>query len=148
MQGRPTQCCSLNVQLGANARVAGGHVVHALKKCLEVEHGAPHQQGQGATAADVGNQLARIAGEFGGAVSLQWVADVDQVVWYLCQLFFGGFGGANVHAAVHQGRVHAHDFARPARGQCQSRRCFAAGGRAGNGNIFRGNGRVLGHRRG
>jgi len=52
--------------------------------------------------------------EVGGAVTLQRIEDVDQVVRHLREFGRGGLGGADVHAAVNQRRVDADDLHRPA----------------------------------
>jgi hypothetical protein len=67
-------------QRGAHGGVGLGHVVQAVEQRLEVQHGAAHQQRQLAARADLIDQARGIGHELGGAVGLQRVADVDQVV--------------------------------------------------------------------
>jgi len=114
MQGRPALLGRLGFDLGAHLGVGGGHVVNAIKQGLEVQHGAAHQQWQCAARADLGDEPGGVLHKLGGAVGLQRIADVDEVVRHGGALVGRGLGGANVHAPVHQGRVHADDLDRPA----------------------------------
>ena len=110
MHGRPADAGGLGVQPGAHLGVGGGHVVDAVEQRLEIQHGATHQQRDGAAGADLSDQALGVLHELGRAVRLQRVEDVDQVVGHGGPLLQAGFGGADVHAAVDQGRVHADDF--------------------------------------
>ena len=110
----PANGLGLGFELGAHFGVGGGHVVNAVQQRLEVQHGAAHQQGQCTTGADLGNEARGVLHKLGSAVGLQRVADVDEVVGHGSALCRCGFGGANVHAAVHQGRIDADDLHRHA----------------------------------
>ena len=111
MQGRPALGQRLGGNVGANLRIGAGHGVHALGQRFEIQHSAANEHRELAARADGAYQCVGIAGKVGCVVSLQWVADIDQVVRHYCQFLGAGFGRANVHAAIHQGRVHADDFA-------------------------------------
>ena len=95
--------------------------------------------------ADFTDQTLGVSHKLSGAVGLQGIENVDQVVRYGGLLVAGGFGGANVHAAIDQGRIHADDFTGLAAlgqysGQRQSSIGFAGCGGASNGNAGQGRG--------
>ena len=131
VQGGPAQLLGLLVDLGAHLRVGRGDVVQALQQRLEVQHGAAHQQRCFAACTNVAYQPGRVFGKFCRAVAVQRVQRVDQVVRHGGQFFAAGFGRANVHASVNQGRVDADDFCAAlglqGLGQGQCRCGFAAG---------------------
>ena len=137
MQRRPAGHGGLAGQLGAHARIGFGHGVEPAGQRLEIKHGAAHQERQLAARPDLLHQAFGVGHEFGGAVGLQGIAYVDQVVRHRSQLAGAGLGGADVHAAVHQRRVHADDLDRVRARNRQRRRRFARGGRAGQRQIGR-----------
>ena len=110
VQRRPSLPARLRLQRGAHGRIGLGHGVQAVDQGLEIEHGAADQQGQAAARRDGGDQRLRVAGKLGGAVGLQRVADVDQVVRHGGAFCGRGFGRADVHAAIDQRRVDADDL--------------------------------------
>ncbi len=112
MQRGPALLGGLRFQLRAHVGVGGGHVVNAVEQRLEVQHGAAHQQRQRAARADLGHQPGGVLHKLGRAVGLQRVADVDEVVRHGGKLVGRGLGGADVHAAVDQGRIDADDLDR------------------------------------
>jgi hypothetical protein len=121
----------LGVQLCPYGGVGRGHVVQAMRQRLEIQHGAAHQQRQPPARADLADQAARIQHEFGSAVGLPGVADVDQVVRDGGEFGCRGLGGADVHAAVHQRRIDADDLHVVALRDRQRGRRLAAGRGAG-----------------
>ena len=110
MQCGPALGCCLLGQLGPQRRAGRRHIVQTIPQSLEVQHGAAYQQGQLAAAANIRHQNPGVAHKIGRAVSLERVTDIDQVMRHNCQLVCAGFGRADVHAAVNQGRVHADDL--------------------------------------
>ncbi len=80
MQRRPALARRLRFQFGAHGRVGLGHRVESVEPGLEVQHGAAHQQRELAARIDLAHQPPGVGQELGGAVGLQRIADVDQVV--------------------------------------------------------------------
>jgi hypothetical protein len=58
------------------------------------------------------DELCGVAHKVGCAVSVQRIADVDQVMRHSGQFCRTGLGRANVHAAINQSRIDADDFYR------------------------------------
>jgi hypothetical protein len=115
------------VQSPAHGRVGGRQLVQAFQQGLEVQQGAAHQQRQAPARPDLGHQARGVAREIGGAVGFGRLTDVDQVVRHGRALGRRGLGGADVQAAIDQGRVDADDFHRHPLGQRQRQRALAAG---------------------
>ena len=134
VQRRPAQGLCFSCNGGADGGVGARHVVQAVKQGLEVKHGAPDQQRQSAPGMNLMDELTCIRHELGRAVGLQRVADIDQVVRHTGQLCRRGFGGANVHAPVHQGGVNADDLHADLRRYGKGGGCLARGGGSGQGN--------------
>jgi len=103
MQRRPAFFQCFAAQRGAHFGIGFGHVVEPVHQSLEIQHGAAHQQGQFAARGDVTDQDFGIVYKFSGAVGMQRVAYVDQVVRHRRLLGRCRLGRANVHAAIHQG---------------------------------------------
>jgi hypothetical protein len=80
---------------------------------------------------DLADQPVCVLRELRGAVCLRRVADVDQVVHDAGPFLAGWLGGADVHAAVHQRRVHADDLGVQLLGQGQRGSALAGSGGAG-----------------
>ena len=80
MQRRPALARRLRFQFGAHGRVGLRHRVESVEPGLEVQHGAAHQQRELAAGIDLAHQSLGVGQELGGAVGLQRIADVDQVV--------------------------------------------------------------------
>ena len=80
VHGRPAFCRGLGFHFGAGGEVGSRHRIQALEQGLEVQHGATHQQRHFAASIDLRDQPLRVGRELRGAVSLQGIADVDQVV--------------------------------------------------------------------
>jgi hypothetical protein len=125
VQGGPAAFTRFGVDLRAQGGVCGRHGVQPGEQRLEVQHGAADQQRPPPARLDFADQARGVAHELGRAVGLQRVADVDQVVRHRRPLGRSRLGGADVHAAVHQGRIDADDFHRPALRNGQRRRSFA-----------------------
>ncbi|MOA13784.1 hypothetical protein D3C78_1338470 [compost metagenome] len=100
MHAMPADGSGLCFELGAHGRIGRGHVVHAVEQGLEVQHGAADQQRQRTARADFGDQALGILDELGGAVGLQRVADIDQVVGHGGLLGSRWLGRTDIHAAV------------------------------------------------
>ena len=79
---------------------------------------------------DFMNQTLRIRRKLRCAVRLGRLNDVDQMVRANRLLRARGFRRANVHAPIHQRRIHADDLDRPLLRQSQCQRGFTGGGRA------------------
>ncbi len=134
---RPAFLLRLGFDGGAQDGLRRWHGVYAVEQGFDIQHGPAHQQRQAIAPGDLADQGLRVLHKFGGAVGLQRIADVDQVVRHRGQ--FGGarFGGANVHATVDQRRVHADDFHRVRPGDGQRGGGLATGGRTGQADVQR-----------
>jgi hypothetical protein len=110
-----------------NRGIGRGHGVQAVAQRLEVQHGAAHQQRQAATTTDLGGQSGGIGRETRCGVDLRRLDEIDQVVRYGGPFSGTGFGRADVHAAVDEGRVDADDLDRQLGGQGQGHGGLAAG---------------------
>ena len=135
MQRGPTCGLATGFKAGTHGGVGTRQIVNAVQQCLEVQHGATHEQRRSTPRLDFTHKAFRIGHKLGGAVSLQRVTDIDQVVRHQGKLLRSGLGGADVHAPVHQGGIDADEFSPPAlqspvRGQGHRQRGFAAGGGA------------------
>ena len=84
---------------------------------LEVQHRPPDEQRNIAARMDLGQRLAGILAEASGRVTIGGVEDIDQMMGRGRERLAIGFGGADVHVAVHLRRVDAYDFDLEAR--CQ-----------------------------
>ena len=139
VQSRPTEGAGLRFNISAQGGVGGRHVVQPVNQCLVIQHGATHKQRQFAPRRDVCHQALGIAGKLGGAVGVQRVTDVDQVVRNPRQFRRGRLGGADIHASVNQGGIHAYYFCATVRLQClgngQCRTGFSARGRSYQGDM-------------
>ena len=118
------------LQLCAHGGIGGGQLVQAAAEGAVVHHGAADNQRQAAAGVDFAGQPRAVGDKIGGAVACRRVDDVDQVVRRGGQLSGAGFGGADVHAAIHQRAVETDDLAGKTGGQFQRQRGFAAGGGA------------------
>jgi hypothetical protein len=76
------------------------------------------------------HQTQRIVAERGGGISIGRVYDVDQVVRRAGEDGGVRLGGADVHVAEHQRRIHADDFHRQVPDQLNGNTGLAAGGGA------------------
>ena len=138
MQRGPAFGARPGFNFGANGGVGAGHVVQPVKQCLEVQHGAAHQQRQLAASVDVGDEPRSVSCKFSRAVGMQRVADIDQVVRHAGQLSRRRLGRADVHAPVHQRRIDADDFDLHHPGNGKGGGCFARCGGARQRNAARG----------
>ena len=125
----------LLVERGTHAAVGGGHGVEPFEQRFVVQHRAAHEQRQLAACADLGDEALRVKHEARGRVGLGWVDDVDEVVRRAGQLVGAGLGGADVHAAVDERRVDAHDLDRQHVGDGQRRGGLARSGGAGEAEV-------------
>ena len=127
---RPAEPRRLVIQRCTHGRVGGGQVIKAGCECARIEHRAAHQQRQSTSAANLADQLPRIAHEAGSGIGLARIDQIDQVMRHGSQLGRGRFGSADVHAAIDQRRVDADDFDLEALGQPHGDCALSRGGRA------------------
>ena len=120
VQVRPAVFGGFGIQPGADVGTGTGQVVHGMQQRARIQHRATHQQRQAAACLDLVDQPPGIGGKFCSAVALNRVADIDKVVRRRISFFGRGLGGADVHVAVHQRRVHADDLHRQV--SCQFQR--------------------------
>ncbi len=135
VQRGPAEPGGLGVEFGAHGRIGLRQFGQAGLQRLEVEQGAADDQGLGAALANFLDKPARVRSELRRAIALRRVEDVEQVVHGLGALVSAGLGGADIHAAIDQRRVHADEFHGFAAlsgllDELQSRGGFAAGSRA------------------
>ena len=127
--GRP----SVSRRRRRSARTAGspcGIGADACEERLQVEAAAADDDGEAAAGVDVGDGGAGAAGEFAGGVALGGVEDVEEVVGDALAVLFGGFGGAEVEAAVGLEGVGVDDLAAAGLGEGQGQAALAYGGGA------------------
>ena len=113
--------------------VGAGHVIDAVDQRFEIQHRAAHQEWQLATCGDSADESRGVCHELCGAVGVQGVTDIDEVMRRLGEFQRRRLGRADVHVPVHQGRIDTDDLNRPARRDGQSRSRFARGRWACNG---------------
>ncbi len=99
------------LQLASHSLIRLRHGRHPLAQHVVIQHGAAHQNGHPALAADALNQCTRIGRKFSGRVGFGGVADINEVVGRPPQRGRIRLGGTNVHAPVHQGRIDADQLA-------------------------------------
>lgn len=112
--------------------VGGGPDEHAAKNGTEVQSGPTGKERNLAAGVDIGSGL---AGEFdvvGDVASLVRVKDIDEVVRDAAAFIGGGFGGADVHAAIERHRVERKDFGVDAAGEFDGEGRLSDGGGSGN----------------
>jgi hypothetical protein len=117
------RCASVGFRRRA---VAGSR--RASSACSAGQPRARHQR-HAAAREDALHGSDRVGAEAPGRVAPGRIDQVDQVVRHLRALDGRGLGRADVHAAVHQRRVHAHDFRGQARSEPHRQRRLAARGR-------------------
>jgi hypothetical protein len=61
---------------------------------------------------------------------LIWINDVDGVMWDFAAILGSGFGGANIHVAIHVSAICSHDFTAESSGESHRQAAFPDGGRA------------------
>ena len=113
MQRRPAARGGLGIDARAHPGIGLGHGVQAFAQGLEVQHRAADQQGQVSALRDLVDEPPRVGHEARRGIGLRRIEDVDQVVRHLGALGSAGLGGADVHAAVDEGRIDADDLHRP-----------------------------------
>ena len=106
-----SRACASSV--GAQRGVGRGQRVQALEQCLEIQHRPAHQQRQAAAGVDLRISRRASATKRAAEYALGRLDHVDQVVRHRGAFGGAGFGGADVHAAVHQRRIDADDLQRP-----------------------------------
>ena len=110
MQCRPAFLRRFFLYGKAHSGVGCRHVAQTFHQGFEIQHAATDQEGKFPTGANVLHQGLCIARKFCGAVGVQGIAYVDQVMRHGSALSGAGFGAADVHAAVNQSRINADDF--------------------------------------
>ncbi len=118
----------LGIERGAYRRVGLRQIAESFAECLEVQHRAADQQWDFSSLRDVMHQAQRIVAECGGGIGFGGGDDVDQVVRRAGERGGVRLGGADVHVAIHQRRVHADELHRQALCQFHRDAGLAAGG--------------------
>ena len=125
VQIRPAMRFGLRVNLGANRRVGFGQFSEWFKQCLDIQHRPTDQYGQIAPRVNLVYQARGIGGKLRRAVRFGWLNDVNQMVRAKCAFSQCRFCCADVHATIHQSRIHADDFNWARLCECQSQCGFA-----------------------
>ena len=110
MKGWPTQLFCFFLNAGSDDGVSARHVVQTFHQGFEVKHGAAHQQWQLASTRNLLDTGQCITRKFCCTVSVEGIANVNEVMRHSGQFCLTWLGRANVHAFVNQGGVDADDF--------------------------------------
>ena len=150
VQRRPPMLRRLLRQPRADRRRRFRQRRQALLQRAEIQAGATDQQWHPALRSDPLHRLPRIGAEVRRRIRLRRIADIDQRVRMARQRGCIRLGGADIHAAIEQCRIHAHQIepesiGRKALAQRAGQRGLARGGRAHQENGERA--RVGGHGR-
>ena len=117
VQRGPAVAGGVGIERRAHFLIRGGQIVQALGQGLEIQHRAADEQRHVAPRIDFTDKPQRVGAEIGGGIGVGGVDDVDQMMRRERAFAGGRLRGADIHAAIHQRRIDAHDFDRPARGK-------------------------------
>jgi hypothetical protein len=117
--------------------VGGGGVAEALEEGVEIKAGTAAEDGEASAGVDVGDGGVREAGELGGVEVVGELTDVDEVVRDTAALGGGGFGGAEVEAAIDLHGIDGDDFGVELFGEAKRDGGFTDGGGTGEEEAWR-----------
>ena len=126
VQRRPAAPRGISIDRGADLRIGLRQRVDARHQRAAADHRATHQQRNLVLAQDVHHGADRIGAPAPGRVAVVRIDEVDQVMRHFRARACVGLRGADVHAAVHLGRVHRHDLEGAARRELERKAGFAA----------------------
>ena len=119
MQHLPALASRLGLQLRAQGGVGCRHISQTFQQCLEIQHGAAHQQRNTTTRRGCRHGLQGVGTKLCRRIGLRRVANIDQLMRVLRQHGLARFGRTDVHVAIDQGRIDANQLARQGASQGQ-----------------------------
>jgi len=81
-----------------------------MNQRFEVKHRAAHQYRLSAASANLANEPLGITRKLARVVARAWVSNINEVMWTNSLFGKAWLGGANVHAFIDGGGVHANEL--------------------------------------
>ena len=119
MQHLPALASRLSLQLRTQSGVGCRHISQPLQQCLEIQHGAAHQQRNTTTRRGCSHGLQGVGAKLCRRIGLRRIANIDQLMRVLRQHGLARLSRTDVHIAINQGRIDANQFARQGASQGQ-----------------------------
>ena len=132
MHCRPTDGSGFFRHPFPNRHIRRRQFIHAFPQSLRVEHRTAHDKREPPARRNFGHEPQGICPKVCGRITLVDVPDINQMMRTNREFFLRGFGGADVHTAVNEGRIDRNNFHRMPSRQFQRQSRLTACGRAQN----------------